>query len=55
MDDPALILRAALARLEFERDEQTHAIARIARTRILNSLPESALRDRFLAVSAEWF
>jgi hypothetical protein len=54
LGDPVLILRSALAHLDLEKDEEIRALARAARTRIAAALPESALREGFLAVSAEW-
>lgn len=54
LGDPVLILRTALARLDLEKDDAVRAVARGARTRIADALPESALREGFLAVSAEW-
>jgi hypothetical protein len=55
LDDPVLIVRAAVTRMQFDKSAGLRAQARAARARILNSLPASALRDGFFAVSAEWF
>jgi hypothetical protein len=55
LKDPALILRAALACLQVEHDVSVVPTARAARARILASLPESSLRERFFAATSEWF
>jgi tetratricopeptide (TPR) repeat protein len=54
LGDPARLLHAALAYLNFDKDDAVRQIARHARARILASLPESRLREGFFAVSAEW-
>lgn len=54
LGDPLLLLRAAAIHLRFEKEESVRAAARAARAHIADSLPESSLRDRFLAVVCEW-